>query len=66
VRADPSSFTFGCVDVEGGTGWFSGGLDPVVDAIRRGLPEVEPGTLWGDLPTATAPRTLVRQHLGDG
>jgi hypothetical protein len=53
------------VDVEGGTGWFSGGLDPA-DAISRGLPEVEPGTSLGDLPTATAPRTLVRQRLGDG
>jgi hypothetical protein len=51
VRADPSSFTFGRVDAEGGTGWFSDGLDPVVDEICRGLPEVGLGTSWGDVPT---------------
>jgi hypothetical protein len=51
VRADPSSFTFGHVDAEGGTGWLSDGLDPVVDEICRGLPEVGLGTSWGDVPT---------------
>jgi hypothetical protein len=29
----------------------SDGLDPVIDAICRALPEVELGTSWGDVPT---------------
>jgi len=39
------------VDGEGGPGDAGDGLDPLVDEICRGLPEVELGTSWGDLPT---------------
>ncbi len=39
------------VQGERGQGDADDGLDPVVDAICRGLPEVELGTSWGDVTT---------------
>lgn len=49
MRADSASPTVNAVDGDDPGGFDD--VDPVVDEICRGLPEVELGTSWGDVPT---------------